>query len=404
MARLAIVRIALAWAVMATVAAAQPRERIKVGVLTDMGGAMSDYAGRRSVAAAQLAIADFQAGNAAFDVELVSADSQNKPDVASAIARGWFDTGGVDVVVDVPNSAVVLALSGLVRDKNKALLSTSASSARITGDQCTPNTINWTYSTWALAHGASQSILKSGGKSWFFITVDLEYGRSVSAEMRRVIEAGGGRIVGMAGHPLGTTDYSSYLLQAQASGANVVALADGGTDTINAIKQAREFGIVAQGQTIVPTILYLTDVHSLGLEVTQGLQFTTAFYWDIDPGTRAFADRFQQAVADRGKPTQVHAAVYSAVTAYLDSAARLGSARDGKAVIAGIRERGWFSDPLFGRTRVRVDGTVEHAMYLAEVKKPSESKAPYDYYKILDVIPAETAFQPLGETGCPIVR
>ena len=385
-------------------ACAQARDKVKVGVLTDMGGAMSDYAGPRSVKTAQLAIDDFRKAHGDIDVELVAADSQNKPDVASTIVRRWFDQEGVDVVVDVPNSAVVLALSELVRDRNKALLSTSASSVRITGDQCTPNTINWTYSTWALANGTGQAVVRNGGSTWFFVAVDVEYGKSISADMQKVVEAGGGKILGTVRHPLGTTDYSSYLLQAQASKARVIALANGGTDTINAIKQAGEFGIVTQGQTIVPTVLYLTDVHSLGLNVTQGLQFTTAFYWDLNEGTREFASRFEQVVPGRAKPTQVHAAVYSALTAYLRSVSDLKSAKDGKAIIANMRDRSWFEDPLFGRTRVRLDGTVEHAMYLAEVKKPSESRGPYDYYRILDTIPAEKAFQPMEETGCPLVK
>ncbi len=383
-------------------AVAQVRERIKVGILSDMGGAMSDYAGKRSVDAARLAIDGFNRAGSPIDVELLSADSQNKPDVGSSIARRWFDQDGVDVIVDVPNSAVALAVSQIAKEKNKALLSTSASSERITGVDCTPNTINWTYSTWALANGTGRAIVRQGGSSWFFVAVDLEYGRSISEQMRRVVEASGGKVVGTVRHPLGTTDFSSYLLQAQASQAKVIALANGAVDTINAIKEANAFGIVQGGQTLAATVLYISDVHALGLDVAQGLQFTTAFYWDLNPATRAFADRFQHASPNNGRPTQVHAAVHSAVTAYLRSARELGSAKNGKAVIAGMRNRGWFEDPLFGRTRVRVDGTVEHAMYLAEVKKPSESSAPYDYYKILDTIPAEQAFQPEKETGCPL--
>ena len=383
-------------------ATAQVRDKVRIGVLSDMGGAMSDYAGRRSIDAARLAIEDFKQAGGKLDVELISADSQNKPDVASGIARRWLDQEGVDVIVDVPNSAVVLAVSQIVRDKNKVLLSTSASSERITGSNCSPNTINWTYSTWALANGTGRAIVRQGGTSWFFIAVDLEYGRSITEQMRKVIEASGGTIAGTIRHPLGTTDFSSYLLQAQASGAKVVALANGGVDTINAIKEANAFAIVAGGQALAATVLYISDVHALGLEVAQGLQVTTAFYWDLNPATRAFADRFQRAEPNNGRPTQVHAAVYSAVTAYLRSANELGSAKDGRAVVAGIHNRGWFEDRLFGRMRVRVDGTAEHAMYLAEVKKPSESSGEYDYYRILDTIPAEQAFQPESETGCPL--
>ena len=382
--------------------AANAQQKVKIGVLSDMGGAMSDYAGRRSVDAAQLAVDDFKRAGGMLDVELVSADSQNKPDIASTVARGWFDKDGVDAIVDVPNSAVVLALSQLVKEKNKVLLSTSASSERITGSQCTPNTINWTYSTWALANGTGRAIVKQGGSTWFFVAVDIEYGRSISEQMRKVIDASGGKVVGIVRHPLGTTDFSSYLLQAQASRAKVVALANGGIDTINAIKEANAFRIVEGGQVLAATVLYISDVHALSLDVARGLQFTTAFYWGANQGTRAFAADFEKVRANNGKPTQVHAAVYSAITAYLQSVAAAGSAQDGKAVVAGIRHRGWFDDPLFGRMRVRTDGTAEHAMYLAEVKAPSESRGSYDYYKILDAIPPEQAFQPEGETGCPL--
>lgn len=389
-------------AVLAVTLPAHAKEKVKIGVLSDMGGAMSDYAGRRSVDAARLAVEDYARAGGAIDVELVSADSQNKPDVALTIARRWFDQEGVDVIVDVPNSAVVLAVSQVVRDRNKVLLSTSASSERITGSECSPNTVNWTYSTWALANGTGRAIVRQGGSSWFFIAVDIEYGRSISEQMRKVVEGLDGKVVGTVRHPLGTTDFSSYLLQAQASKAKVVALANGGTDTINAIKEANSFRIIEGGQTLAATVLYISDVHALGLEVTQGLQFTTAFYWDLNPETRAFAARFQRMSANNGKPTQVHAAVYSAITAYLRSVSALGGAKDGKSVVAGIRANGWFEDRLFGRTRVRPDGTAEHAMYLAEVKKPSESTAPYDYYKILDTIPPEQAFQPPNETGCTL--
>lgn len=264
-----------AFAVMAVVlasvpAGAQVREKIKIGVLSDMGGAMSDYAGRRSVDAARLAIEDFNRAGGTIDAELVSADSQNKPDIASTIARRWFDQDGVNVIVDVPNSAVVLALSQIVRDKNKVLLSTSASSERITGAECSPNTVNWTYSTWALANGTGQAIMRKGGSSWFFLAVDVEYGRSISEQMRKVIEASGGKVIGTVRHPLGTTDFSSYLLQAQASKAKVVALANGGSDTINSIKEANAFRIVEGGQTLAATVLYLSDVHALGLDARRG--------------------------------------------------------------------------------------------------------------------------------------
>ncbi|NUB45025.1 ABC transporter substrate-binding protein [Fertoebacter nigrum] len=382
----------------ATTAAA---ETIKIGVLTDMSGPLSDYSGPGSALAARMAVEDFAKENSEITVEIVTADTQNKADVAGSIGRRWFDQEEVDVIVDVPGSAIVLALSQIALEKNKVILSTSSSSSRITGSECSPNTLNWTYSTWALANGTGRAVVEQGGDSWFFLTQDQEYGRDVQAATTRVIEASGGTVLGSVNHPLGVADFSSYLLQAQASGAKVIGLASAAADTINAIKQANEFGIVVSGQKLATLVLFITDVHALGLNAAQGLQSTTAFYWDMNDDTRAFAERFADA-HNGAKPSQVQAAVYSSVLAYLRSAGQLGSAEDGKAVLAGIREIGWFEDPLFGNSRLRADGTVEHAMYLAEVKSPERSQGPWDYYEILQTIPAEEAFQPESETNCPL--
>lgn len=389
----------------ATLAAtmAEAKERIKIGVLTDMAGFTSDYTGRGSVVAARMAIDDFLKTNDGFDIELVAADHQLKADTASSIAREWFDREGVDVVVDVPGSAIVLALSHLVRDKNKVLLSTSSSSTRITGADCSPNTLNWTYSTWALANGTGNAIVRQGGDTWFFITPDWEYGQSIQAETTKVVVRSGGKVLGSVTHPIGANDFSSFLLQAQASKAKVVALTSGGNDMVNGLKQAEEFALVASGQKLATLFFSITDAHSIGLSTTQGLQFTTAFYWDLNDTTRAFGRRFMDLYKGRA-PTDTHAAVYSSISAYLTAAAKLGSVRDGQHLVGQMRDAGWFDDPLFGRTRVRKDGTVEHAMYLVEIKAPAASKQPWDYYKVLAEIPAEKAFQPIGETGCPLAK
>ena len=379
---------------------AEAKETIRIGVLTDMVGFTSDYTGQGSVIAARMAIDDFRAANDTFDIDLVTADHQLKADVASTVARRWFDRDGVDVVVDVPGSAIVLALSQVVKDKNKVLLSTSSSSSRITGADCSPNTINWTYSTWALANGTGNAVVRQGGSTWFFITPDWEYGRSIEADTTKVIVGSGGKVLGSVLHPIGTGDFSSYLLQAQASKAKIVALTSGGSDMVNGLKQADEFGIVAGGQKLATLFFSITDAHAVGLKVAQGLQFTTAFYWDQNERTRAFGKRFM-ALRNGRAPTDTHAAVYSSTTAYLRAAAALGSVKDGQRVVAQMRAFDWFDDPLFARTRVRKDGTVEHAMHLVEVKSPAASKGPWDYYTMLDEIPAEKAFQPMSETGCP---
>lgn len=396
-------KLTLAAALILFAAGARARETVRVGVLTDMGGFTSAYTGQGSVVAARMAVEDFRKTHDGFDIEVVAADHQLKPDVAVGIARRWFDVDKVDVLVDVPGSAIVLALSNLVRERNKVLLSTSSSSARITGADCTPNTINWTYSTWSLANGTVNAIVKGGGKRWFFVTPDWEYGRSIQADATRFVQAAGGTVLGTVLHPTGTSDFSSYLLQAQASRAQIVALTSGGSDMVNGLKQAAEFGIVAGGQKLATMFFSITDAQALGLSAARGLQFITAFYWDRDDATRAFARRFMERYQGQA-PSDTHAAVYSSVTAYLRAVAVAASARDGKAMVARIRQAGWFDDPLFGRTRLREDGTVEHPMYLVEVKAPQASKYPWDFYTILAQVPAETAFQPQSETGCPLVK
>jgi branched-chain amino acid transport system substrate-binding protein len=352
-----------------------------------------------------MAVEDFnkRPGADKFKIEVVSADPLNKPDVARGIARKWFDSEGVDVLVDLPTSAISLAIAPLVQELNKVALFTASGSSDITGKSCTPNSVHWTYDTWALAHGTGDAITRAGGKTWFFITADFALGHSLERDATAVVNANGGKVVGSVKHPTDSNDFASFLLQAQASHANIIALANAGGDTIKAIKQASEFGIVQGGQKLAGMLLFISDIHSLSLKTAQGLQLTTAFYWDLNDKTRSFGERF--AKRNNGRyPSMNQAGAYSATLAYLTAVAKVGSPKDGAAVVKAMRELGTFDDPLFGKTSLREDGRVIHDMMLVEVKKPSESKKPYDYYKILATIPADRAFRPLKDGGCPLVK
>jgi branched-chain amino acid transport system substrate-binding protein len=372
---------------------------VKIGVMSDMSSLYSDIGGAGSVVAARLAVQDSAAAKG-MKVEIVSADHQNKPDVGSATARNWYDTEGVDVIVDVPNSGVALAVSQVTREKGKLFLVSGAASSDLTGKACSPNTIHWTYDTWMLAHGTGNAIVKQGGDTWFFLTADYAFGYALEHDTEDVVLKAGGKVLGKVRHPLNTQDFSSFLLQAQASKAKIIGLANAGGDTINSIKQASEFGIVRGGQKLAGLLVFISDVHGLGLEKAQGLIFTETFYWDLNPATRAFAKRF--AAANNGKyPSMVQAGVYSAITHYL-KAVRAIKSDDGTKVAAEMKKLPT-DDPLFGKGVVRADGRKVHPAYLVEVKKPSESKGPYDYYKVLATIPADQAFRPIGEGGCPLV-
>jgi branched-chain amino acid transport system substrate-binding protein len=374
---------------------------IKIGVLSDMSSLYTDLAGAGSVVAAKMAVEDSGIEKRGYKVEFISADHQNKPDVGSAIARQWYDTDKVDVIVDVPNSGVALAVNQITKDKGKAFLVSGAASSDLTGKACTPNTIHWTYDTWMLANGTGSAIVKTGGDTWFFLTSDYAFGHALERDTEAVVLKNGGKVLGKVRHPLNTQDFSSFLLQAQASKAKIIGLANAGGDTTNSIKQAAEFGIVKGGQNLAGLLVFLTDIHALGLPTAQGLIFTTTFYWDMNDQTRAFAKRF--AALDKGiHPTMIHAGVYSAVTHYLKAVEALKS-DDGTKVIAKMKEMPT-DDPLFGKGMVRIDGRKIHPAYLVEVKKPSESKAPWDYYKIRATIPADQAFRPLNEGGCPLVK
>jgi branched-chain amino acid transport system substrate-binding protein len=374
---------------------------IKIGVMNDMSGLYADLTGSGSVVAARLAVEDFGAAAKGLKVEIVGADHQNKPDVGSNIVRTWIDVDKVDVIVDVPTSSVALAVSEIVKDKNKVFLVSGAAASDLTGPECTPNTIHWTYDTWALANGTGKAIVKTGGDTWFFLTADYAFGHALERDTAAVVEKSGGKVLGKVRHPFPGTDFSSFLLQAQASKAKIIGLANAGGDTINSIKQASEFGIVKGGQKLAGLLVFISDVKALGLPIAQGLIFTEAWYWDTNDVNREFAKKF--AAQNKGiYPSMIHAGVYSAVTHYLKAVSELKSDADGKVVVAKMKETPT-DDKLFGKGTVRADGRKIHDMYLFEVKKPEESKGPWDLYNLRATIPAAEAFRPLKEGGCPLV-
>ncbi len=387
-------------ALMASPAFAQ-QIALKLGVLNDRSGLYADLTGEGSVVAAKLAVEDFKAAEKGIKVEIVSADHQNKPDVGSNIARQWYDQDGVDAILDVPTSSVALAINQITKDKNKIMLNSGAAASDLTGKACTPNTIHWTYDTYALAQGTGGAMVKAGGDSWFFLTADYAFGHALERDTAAIVTKNGGKVLGAVRTPFPGTDFSSFLLQAQASKAKVIGLANAGGDTINSIKQAGEFGIVAGGQKLAGLLVFITDVNALGLQTAQGLVLTESFYWDRDEGTRAWSQRFAKA-HNGNMPSMVQAGVYSAVLHYLKAVAATKS-KDTATVLAKMKELPT-DDPLFGKGTVRADGRKMHDMYLYEVKKPSESKGKWDYYKQIAVLPAEQAFRPLSESECPLVK
>ncbi len=397
-----IVGLAVAAALGAGVAEAQISDGIvKIGVLSDMSSLYTDIAGAGSVVAAKMAVEDSGIEKRGYKVEVVSADHLNKPDVGSSIARQWYDTDKVDVIVDVPTSSIALAINEITKEKKKVFLVSGAASSDLTGKACSPNTIHWTYDTWMLANGTGGAIVKTGGDTWYFLTADYAFGLALERDTEAVVLKSGGKVLGKVRHPLNAQDFSSYLLQAQASKAKVIGLANAGGDTTNAIKQAAEFGIVKGGQSLAGLLVFLSDIHALGLPTAQGLIVTNTFYWDTNDQTRAWAKRF--AGLNGGKyPTMVHAGVYSAVTHYFKAVEALKS-DDGTKVVAKMKEMPT-DDPLFGKGTIRADGRKIHPAYLVEVKKPSESKGPYDYYKVRTTIPADQAFRPMADGGCPLVK
>ena len=374
---------------------------VKIGVLSDMSGLYADIGGPGSVAAAKMAVEDYlKASKSQLKVEVVSADHQNKPDVGSSIARKWYDAEGVDMIADVPTSSVALAVNQVAKEKGKAFVNSGAGSSDLTGKDCSPNTVHWTYDTWQLAHATGSAVVKNGGDSWYFLTADYAFGQALERDTSEVVKAAGGKVLGSVKVPLATQDFSSFLLQAQSSKAKIIGLANAGGDTINSIKQASEFGITKGGQKLAGLLVFLSDIHGIGLDKAQGLQVTNTFYWNQNDQTRAWTKRF--AAANGGKyPTMVHAGVYGSVLHYL-KAVDAAKTDDGTKVVAKMKELPT-DDALFGKGSVRADGRAIHPAYLVEVKKPSESKGPYDYYKVVSTIPAEQAFRPLDQGSCPLV-
>src|ERR671913_2576120 len=384
-----------------TAGAAQAQTSVKIGVLNDRSGVYADITGEGSVIAARMAAEDFKASEKNLKVDIVSADHQNKPDVGSNIARQWYDQDGVDVIVDVPTSSVALAVNQITREKNKVFINSGAASSDLTGPQCSPNTVHWTYDTVALANGTGGAMVKQGGDTWSFLTADYAFGHALERDTAAVVTKNGGKVLGQVRHPFPGTDFSSFLLQAQASKAKVIGLANAGGDTINSIKQAGEFGITQGGQKLAGLLVFSSDVQALGLQTAQGLVLTESYYWDLNEETRDFAKRFGDKF--QGKvPTMVQAGVYSAILHYL-KAVEATKSKDPATVLAKMKETPT-DDPVFGKGSIRADGRKLHPMYLFEVKKPAESKGKNDLYKLIATLPAETAFRPLSESECPLVK
>jgi len=387
----------------ATPAAAQISDDVvRVGVLNDITGVFQDTNGMGSVEAARMAAEDFAGGGKGIKVEIVFADHQNKPDIGSTIVRRWLDIDKVDAVVDVPNSSVGLAVNSLLRNSKMTFLASSTATSDLTGKDCSPNTIQWVNDAWATGNTTAAAMMKRGGNDWYFVTVNYALGHGIEAEATNFITKNGGKVMGSSRHPLGTADFSSFLLQAQGSKAKVIGLANAGADTITAVKQAGEFGLKEGGQSMVAFLAFINDVHAMGLKAGQGLLLTESFYWDMDDDTRAFAKRFAARPGMDGKmPSGNQAGVYASTLAYLNAVAATGTDDAGKVVPQMKTVKG--KDKLFGDVAIRPDGRVIHPIHLFEVKKPEESKYPYDYYKLVGTVGAEQAFRPISEGNCPMV-
>jgi branched-chain amino acid transport system substrate-binding protein len=390
-------------AVLSVSAANAQQVNVKVGVLTDMSSLYADVTGPGSLIAAKMAAADFMKDHPNVKVEVIGGDHQNKADVGTSLANQWFDSDKVDMIVDVPNSGVGLAVSQVASQKNKVFIGSGPATSDLTGAKCNANTVHWTYDTWMLANGTGKAIVKTGGDTWFFLTADYAFGQALERDTTEVIEKNGGKVLGRVRHPLNTADFSSFLLQAQSSKAKVIGLANAGGDTINSIKQAAEFGVVKGGQSLAGLLVFASDVNALGLNIAQGLIFTETWYWDLNDNNRAWTKRWQaERNAANKVPTMNMAGVYAGTLHYLKAVTALKSAADGKAVVAEMKKLPT-DDPLFGKGSIRADGRKLHPAYLFEVKKPSESKYPGDFYKTRATIPADEAFRPLKEGNCPLV-
>jgi branched-chain amino acid transport system substrate-binding protein len=384
-----------------TLPAAAAEPPLRIGVMNDMSSVYSDFQGSGSVLAAQMAVEDFGGTVAGRRIEVLSADHQNKPDVGSSIARKWFDTEGVDAVFDLPNSAVAFAVGDVARQQNKVVVGSGAGSALLTGEKCSPNFVHWTYDTWAYGHSLGHALMKRGLTTWFFITADYAFGQDLERQAADQVVKDGGKVVGQVRHPIGAADFSSYLVAAQSSGAQVIALANAGGDETNALKQAAEFG-VAPKQSVVGLIFGINNVPALGLKSVQGVLSIIPFYWDMNDGTRAWSLRYQARQPKHNMPNDMQAGVYAAVLHYLKAVDKVAGSSDGKAVVAAMKALPT-DDPLFGKGTIREDGRKIHPMYLYQVKSPEESKTVWDFFKLVDTIPPELAFRPLADGHCPLV-
>ena len=377
---------------------------VKIGALSDQSGLYADLSGPGSTVAAQMAVEDSGLTGKGWKIDIISGDHQNKPDIGTSIARQWFDVDKVDIIVDVPNSGVALAVNNVVKEKNGVYINSGAATSDLTNAQCSPNTVHWTYDTYMLAHATGQALVKAGGDTWFFLTADYAFGQALERDTTAVVLANGGKVVGSVKHPLNTSDFSSFLLQAQSSKAKIIGLANAGGDTTNTIKQAAEFGIVKGGQKLAALLLFLTDVKAIGLETAQGLNFTETFYWDMNDQTRAFSKRFSERMKNVAPPTMVQAGVYAGILHYLKALEALGgNPHDGLKVVDKMKSMPT-DDPLFGKGAIQPNGRTIHNAYLFEVKKPSESKGPWDFYKLVGTVPGEEAFTPLSESKCPLLK
>ena len=391
-------------AVLACGGANAQQVNVKIGVLSDMSSLYADIGGPGSVVAAKMAIADFTKDHPNVKVEMISGDHQNKPDIGSQIANQWYDVDKVDMIIDVPNSGVALAVSNVTNNKNKVFIVSGAAASDLTGAKCNANTVHWTYDTWMLANGTGTAMVKTGGDSWFFLTSDYAFGHALERDTAAAVEKAGGKVLGKVRHPLNTNDFSSFLLQAQSSKAKVVGLANAGGDTINSIKQAAEFGIVKGGQKLAGLLVFASDVNALGLKTAQGLTLTETWYWDANDTNRAWTKRWHEAGAGSTKfPTMIHAGVYAGILHYLKARLEMGGDPEGKAVVAKMKAMPT-DDPLFGKGTIDAAGRKRHDAYLFEVKSPAESKHPGDFYNLKATIPAKDAFRDPKDSGCPLVN
>ena len=399
-----LIPIASLCAVLFCVGGAQAQTKtIKIGVLTDMTGLYASLGGPGSALAAQMAVEDSGLTQKGWKIDVISGNHQNKPDIGVDLARQWFDVDKVDVIVDVPNSGVALAVNQVVKERNKVLLVNGAATSDLTGKACTPNTLHWSFDTNMLANGTGTALTKAGGSTWFFIAADYSFGQALERDTSAAVVKAGGKVVGDVRHPLNTADFSSYLLQAQSSGAKVIGLANGGGDAANTIKQAAEFGLTSGGQKLAGLLLFITDIHAIGLPVAKGLILTSSFYWDMNDKTRDFSERYSKRMKTGAMPAMTQASVYAALLHYFKAAQALGDVSDGAKVVAKMKEMPT-DDPLFGEGQVRADGLKIHPAYLFEVKTPEDSKRPWDYYKLLAIMPGNDVFAPLSESGCPLVK